>query len=141
MTGPETEREGADEADDEAATEVERVEGDWPADWCGPRVPMAADAPTLVPEMEDMLQRSLRTMLQDSAPSPQVAVELDALCPRRDDDTTTRFQEAWDRLTGRSRAPRGGTAKPAPKATGSLSALKGCFMHFDGGHMVRVIPS
>ena len=82
----------------------------------GPSVPAATDAARLMPDLEDVLQRSLRTLLQDTAPSAAVTAELDALCTRRDDATTEQYQQMWDRVTGRTGTTRPAKPASAPKA-------------------------
>lgn len=123
-SGPDSgraEREEPTDADDESERPG-RVEGAWPEDWRAPPVPTAAVADRLQPVLVSVLQKSLRTLMRDSPAAPAVVVEMDALCTRRSDKVTAKYQDAWDAVGGRrpiQRPPTGvaGTGMTASRET------------------------
>jgi hypothetical protein len=97
------------------------AEGDWPEDWSGPKVPTAdpADWRAVEADIRDVLQRTLRTLLQDSVPSEAMVVEMDALCSQRSEAELSQYHQAWDRTRGRA-APKSRSI-PAPVTSTSGS--------------------
>ena len=114
------------DADDES--ECPDVATDtWPENWRPPPVPTAAVAERLAPELQSILQKSLRTLLQDKPPAPAVAVEMDTLCARRDAVDAEAYQRAWDTFTGRP------PARPTPGSSSAATTTGEpmfCFIHF-----------
>jgi hypothetical protein len=108
--------EAGGEADDEAEGEAVETESAWPPYWAGPEV-MTADGGgwrQVQSDLHDVLRRSLLTLMLDHTPADATVVELDALCPRRDDDTLEAYQAAWDLTADRHHPqPR---VPPAPTA-------------------------
>ena len=101
---------GGEEADDEGqhTAEASGAEGEWPGDWMPPRVPQmdTEDWRAVRTDYQDVLQRTMATLMQDNVPSDVVAAEMDALCPRRADRVVANYHQEWDSTAGR-KAPRG----------------------------------